>query len=552
MRRPRGFQALTMSLTLGAMCCAGRGAVIHVDDDAPDDPGPGDSSISDPLEDGTPAHPFDAIQEGINAAVAGDEVLVADGLYEGTGNRDLSIFGLAITVRSVNGPDVTVIDAGGEKFVDHRAFVCNDGETPDSVIQGFRIQGGFVTVFGAAGPGQSGSVGGAVLIEASSPTFMDCRFVGNVSLTVCGAARGGAVHSDGGSPSFIGCIFLDNLAEGDSCAATTAGFGGAISGEGSDILLADCRFESNAINAASTAYGGAVWSNGGNLRIRSCVFESNQAYADDSNAAGAGVAVWSGRSTVVDRSEFRSCNADGFWGADGGGLLITSTVGTVSNCLFDGNQAHGLVRGPGSGGGMAAFGDVLIVNCTFSGNAAIGPDPEGNAISAGAATTAVNCIVWGNLGQAIADISGGATVTFSDVEGGYPGAGNLDLDPLFVNAAAGDYRLGAGSPCIDAGNNTAVPAAITEDLDGNPRFIDDPQVVDTGLGSPPIVDMGALERLPCLGDLDSDGSVGIVDLLLLLAQWGRCPLGCIADLDADGLVGINDLLDLLANWGPCP
>ncbi len=56
-----------------------------------------------------------------------------------------------------------------------------------------------------------------------------------------------------------------------------------------------------------------------------------------------------------------------------------------------------------------------------------------------------------------------------------------------------------------------------------------------------------------LGDLDGDGTVGIIDFLTLLAVWGPCadcgtPQACPADLDGDCSVGINDLLGLLANW----
>ena len=55
----------------------------------------------------------------------------------------------------------------------------------------------------------------------------------------------------------------------------------------------------------------------------------------------------------------------------------------------------------------------------------------------------------------------------------------------------------------------------------------------------------------CLGDLNGDGTVGIVDFLALLAAWGPNP-GHAADLDGDGTVGIVDFLQLLAAWGPCP
>ncbi len=103
-----------------------------------------------------------------------------------------------------------------------------------------------------------------------------------------------------------------------------------------------------------------------------------------------------------------------------------------------------------------------------------------------------------------------------------------------------------------------MPKGIDTDLDGNPRFVDDPCTDDTGNpGAPgPIVDMGAYEFQPslCPWDLDCTGSVGVSDLLSLLGSWGPCPPkgDCLADFDNTGDVGVKDLLILLGNWGPCP
>ena len=58
------------------------------------------------------------------------------------------------------------------------------------------------------------------------------------------------------------------------------------------------------------------------------------------------------------------------------------------------------------------------------------------------------------------------------------------------------------------------------------------------------------ENLPLLGDLDGNGVVNLVDLLVLLSAWGECedPNNCPADIDGNGVVDTADLLTLLANW----
>jgi len=232
---------------------------------------------------------------------------------------------------------------------------------------------------------------------------------------------------------------------------------------------------------------------------------------------------------------------------NGGGILCGSSP-TIRNCTFIGNSAEW-------GGGISSCGDStpIIINCTFSGNSA----DDGGACSfeGGLATLInctfsengpfyvffvngdlelVNCILWDNCAWEEISIYGSpsdVSISYSNIKGGryniFPfddlnwGDGNIDTDPLFSDADGPDnvagteddnLRLLPGSPCIDAGDNYAVPEGITKDLDGNLRFFDDPNTADTGNGIPPIVDMGAYEFGGVCGDINHPYPIGDVNI----------------------------------------
>ena len=132
--------------------------VYYVDDDAPGDPGPGDPGVSDPLENGSQLHPFDSIQEAIDAATNQATINVLDGTYTGLGNRNIDFYGKAITLRSMNGPSNCVIDCEGSG----RGFDFHSGETQQTIVAGFTITNG-----------QADS-GGAVRCVNSSPQIANC------------------------------------------------------------------------------------------------------------------------------------------------------------------------------------------------------------------------------------------------------------------------------------------------------------------------------------------------------------------------------------------
>jgi len=218
----------------------------------------------------------------------------------------------------------------------------------------------------------------------------------------------------------------------------------------------------------------------------------------------------------------------------------------------------------------------MIGNCTFSLNVALA---AGGAIYCDQGRLTVsNCILWGDSPDEIVGAVGSAiAVGYSDVQGGWPGTGNIEANPLFVDPDGpdddpntwedNDHHLSTGSPCIDAGCNWSVPSdgadldndgdtdEITPlDLDGEGRFFDTADTPDSGCGNTPIVDMGAYEfgdtgPQPCFGDLDDDRDVDLGDLEALLVNYGQTTGACEGDLDCDGDVDLADLAALLAVYG---
>ena len=188
------------------------------------------------------------------------------------------------------------------------------------------------------------------------------------------------------------------------------------------------------------------------------------------------------------------------WGA---GIEIwgSNSHPVIVNTIFSGN--HTTV----GGSAVAIYqASATFINCTFYGN-----NSWGEVVSGTSTTSITNCIFWNNDPGTI-----GGNVTYSDVEGGYTGTGNIDIDPEFVDPDNGDFRLSTGSACIDAGYNH-VTGISDRDLDGKLRFIDgDDDMTAT-------VDMGAYEY----GDIC------------------ECDSDTPMDLDTDGL----DLVDYISNPG---
>ena len=264
-----------------------------------------------------------------------------------------------------------------------------------------------------------------------------------------------------------------------------------------------------------------------NPTVRNCTFVGNMAAGH-----GGGMTNDQGSSPTIF-----NCAFIGNVGAhNGGGMYNFLNSPTVTYCTFVGNIGN---RG---GGIMSDQSGVSVIGCTFSGNSAIqwgaglyfdSSDPtvtncsfalntavngSGVGLNNGPSEiTMTNCILWDG-GDEISNLDGSKLmVTYTDVQGGFPGTGNIDADPMFVDPDNGDLRLSAHSRCIDVGDNTAVPEGVLRDLDGNPRFVD-----STFVGTMAIVDMGAYEFQRSVGGRAFGDGPWLRDVLTMLG-WNALP-----------------------------
>jgi hypothetical protein len=452
-----------------------------------------------PGGDGSQSAPFQTIGEAMALAVSGTTIEIAAGTYSGPLNRGLSFDGRELVLQGA-GASSTIVDcelAG--------RFLFNDGgESPASAVRGLRILRGKAT-------GTSGNSPGGIVLDGSSTTIQDCEFVD------CVGGVGGAVLTTG---LVRNCLFV-------GCSATV---GGGLSAQGS-ATIRDCQFID-----CSAGDGGAVVLNLSSARLVDCHFEGNSALPSGGGRGGAIYAL----SDVVDfpACSITRCRMIDNVATKGGGLYVDpffipgfeSPPVLVDQCLFAGNTADGGGAVWSSRVGLNLRSSTLVGNVSSLGSPI---EIEGDATTP-TVVTLRNSILWDDpLGAPLIDTIGTIQLELQvqrcDVRGGQAaiqidpaatfvyGPGNLEADPLFADPdgpdndpstwADNDLRLGAFSPCADAGDNVFV-TPDTYDLDGDlnvseptpldlddlPRFEDDPQVPDTGAGTTPIVDLGPYER----------------------------------------------------------
>ncbi len=398
--------------------------------------------------------------------------------------------------------------------------------------------------------GNSATSGGGLFCSCGTAILRRCEFINNVA-----EARGGAVYIGGdASIAFHGSLFESNSAKS----------GGALFNYDGEVAVNNCHIFDNAaeekgggmynwgefslINchfAQNTALtGGALQDYNSESVITDCTFEGNHALGY-SGLGGAGVFTSGGTSHVVPQPvswglTFIRCRFIGnrASGLAGGGLYCGSCAPTLVHCLFAGNLA-------GQGGAIYSNrSKPKLSNCTMTQNRALN---IGAICEKDSRAALDHCIVWGHEGIALSE---SVQASYSDIEGGWPGRGNIDVDPLFscpgywecdlINRLVpdqevwvdGDYHLQSQgrrrnpgteewiqdevtSPCIDAGDpegpigdepfpngGIANLGAYGGSAEASKSYFGDP-----------------LCEKHLAGDINGDCKVGLADLLIVILQW---------------------------------
>lgn len=416
------------------------------------------------------------LRSALLAATSGSEVWVAAGTYKPTptSNRAVSFilknnveiyggFAGTETLRTQRDIDANVTILSGDIGV-----AGNNSDNSYHVVRGggrnsTAILDGFTITAGNANGTLDDRYGAGMYNDNGSPTLKNIVFSKNSAL----ANGGGITNQNDSHPILLNVKFISN----------TAGYGGGIYNNNSDPTLKDVTFNANsALNG-----GGMMNDNGSSPTLTNMSFIGNT--ATEIQGAGGGMFNYKNSSPILLNVTFVSNTSAGV----GGGMSnIDDSSPSITNTLFKNNSATNYGGGMSitnnsnptltnvtftsnastAGGGLSIkWSSPIIKNVTLSGNNAV----EGGGLyfeSENALTlpNVANSILWGNPGGEIeSSLADAPVVTYSIVQGGYMGTGNLDMDPLLGaltnnGGFSQTMPLEVGSPAIDAGDDAICAA----------------------------------------------------------------------------------------------
>ncbi|MHC4377348.1 MAG: hypothetical protein ACYS26_12170 [Planctomycetota bacterium] len=429
---------------------------------------------------------FANIQSAINTAPAGATIEIAPGTYSIT--APLNTFGKDVTLVGVGGPDVTFLDGGGTS----RIFRFFSGESPDMVIQDLTLRNGQAPT----GGGTVGDGGGGVLIQNSSPTFLNCVFEGceadngiNATATTQSyrGGHGGAVYVEFGGPTFDRCVFRANKSGngGDGADGADGANGIAGSSDGKDGK-----------NGSAGSVGGAgsaifAYRDDTIVNVYSCVFDGNE-----TGKGGEGGYGGDGGDAYLVLGVYLGDGGDGGdhgAGGDGGAGTIYASTGAfvnVRNCTFVNNKTGRgtVIATAGSSGGLGfSNGSPGASSLVNDGDQSPYSGVFIDGVSLG---NVYNSLFFDSLhvqpGIPLIELFPSSAAQFSAFRDTAHGIGSMVITQSYLD---GFYVPSLSSPLIDAGSDSLVSAAMSGDLDGGSRILDRP-----GVGAGNGVDIGAQEN----------------------------------------------------------
>ena len=573
MKAPNTVALCMLCLYVGSFSYS---ATYYVDDDAPNDPGPDDSVVSDPLEDGSIGHPYDAIQEAVDIIDVNDVILVQTGTY----CENLVFPGIDFVLTSSNPQDDTVVS---NTIIDGndlgRVITFAGTESPQCLLIGLTIYNGFYVISSSMD-----DIGGGIFGNHTTATISNCVISENYAQD----AGGGVAECDG---LIENCLIDNNGSGGAGAIYNCAGViknctitnnhsynpGGVIQGSAggaitsSNASIESCIISHNVSRRDSTI----VYCHG---PIFNCIISGNSILTYDGylTSSGAGISNCNGN--------IRNCTITGNRAANRPGIVLCS--GVVENCIIVANIANDpdvsqVANCPkisfscfkdGSGNGNFDADPLFVQNGHWDDN--FTPWDSGDDIwTEGDYHLKSTGWRWDQSHYPTSDFTGNGLVNMEDFvtlannwqQSGTGIEGDLNLDNfvgiedlLFIcEAFLTDGKQHCGewvwddttSPCIDAGNPGIAlgDEQMPEEIDpGNLRG----QNVRINMGA--YGGTGEAGLAPpgwaLLCDLDNSGDVNMDDFILMADAWLQATETQTPDVSRDGTVNLEDIGLLGEDW----